>query len=108
MSEIRVVTPRGRIDAATSPQLEEELQRCLAAGCLRLVVDFSEVRYLSSSALKVLLVTLREARAQGGDIRLAALCERVREIFEIAGFHHLFALDGTVDEAREALSASAG
>jgi anti-anti-sigma factor len=105
MSEIRVVTPQGRIDAATSPQLEEDLRRCMAAGCLRLVVDFSEVRYLSSSALKVLLVALREVRGQGGDIRLAALCERVREIFEIAGFHHLFALDETVEAALVALSA---
>jgi anti-anti-sigma factor len=101
--EIGIITPRGRIDAATSPQLEADLHRHMAAGQLYLIVDFSEVRYLSSSALKVLLVTLREVRRQGGDIRLVALCDRVYNIFEIAGFEKLFAIDGSVKEARTAL-----
>ena len=105
--EIGIVTPRGRIDAATSPQLEAVLRSHMAAGRLHLIVDFSEVRYLSSSALKVLLVTLREVRRQGGDIRLAALGDRVYHIFEMAGFQRLFAMDGSVGEARAALETGA-
>lgn len=105
--EIGIVTPQGRIDAATSPQLEVALHDHMAAGRLHLIVDFSDVHYLSSSALKVLLVTLREVRHRGGDIRLAALRDRGYDILEMAGFHRLFAIDGSVEEARAALEAEA-
>jgi len=101
--EIGIVIPRGRIDAATSPQLESDLRDHMAAGRCHLIVDLAEVRYLSSSALKVLLIALREVRTRGGDIRLAALEVRVRDILEMAGFHRLFVIHGSVEEARAAL-----
>lgn len=103
-----IVAPQGRIDAATAPQLETDLRNHMIAGRLCLVVDFSQVYYLSSSALKVLLVVLREVRNEGGDIRLAALGDRVYDIFEMAGFHKLFAIDSTVEDAVGALKASPG
>lgn len=102
--EIPIVTPRGRIDAATSSQLEAALRCHLEAGCRHLIVDLAEVHYLSSSALKVLLIALREVRQAGGDIRLAALRTRVYDVFEMAGFHRLFAIDASVAEAQAALA----
>ncbi|MBU0491693.1 MAG: STAS domain-containing protein [Chloroflexi bacterium] len=104
--EICVVCPQGRIDAATAPQLEADLRQHIVDGRLWLVVDLAQVRYLSSSALKVLLVTLRQVRQHGGDIRLAALQDRVYDIFEMAGFHRLFAIDESVPEAQAALRAA--
>ncbi len=104
--EIPVVAPRGRIDAATSSQLEAVLRDHMEAGCRHLIVDLAEVPYLSSSALKVLLIALREIRQVGGDIRLAALEARVYDIFEMAGFHRLFAIDASVADAQAALMAA--
>jgi anti-sigma B factor antagonist len=56
------------------------------------VVDLSEVAYVASAGIKALLVGLRRARLLDGDVRLAALNDRVREVFEMSGFDQVFGI----------------
>ena len=96
------VIVEGRLDAATVPTLEQALQRLLFDGQAKLVVDLGGVNYISSSGLRALLTTRRQARSRGGDVYLCALHPRVKEIFEMVGFMSVFGVHATRDEAAAA------
>ncbi len=103
---VRIV-PQGRLDAVTVPSLEAALEDRLAAGTVRLLVDLSEVNYISSSGLRVLLSVRRKAQAGGGDVMLCGMSPRVREVFEMIGFDQLFRVFAQADEAAAALANTA-
>ena len=83
---------RGALDMATTPALEERLEAEIRESCGAFVVDLSEVDFLDSSGLRVLL------RARGllgrEDRALAVICPhgRVRRVFELSGLSTVFAL----------------
>jgi anti-anti-sigma factor len=101
--DIWVVTPEGRINVPTARSLEEAVNNLLDEGRKRVVVDLGEASYITSLGLKTLLVAQRRARSLGGDLQLAALTPRMREIFEMAGFHEVFAIHTTIADAAESL-----
>lgn len=103
---IEVIQAEGRLDAEAAPALESALNTALSAGHTRIVLDLSKVTYISSSALRVLVGAWRRARAQGGDIVLASLSPRVREILEMVGFNRVFTIRETASQAVSALTAS--
>ncbi len=86
------------------PALEESLQAELSAGHSELILDLSEVSYLSSSGLRALLRARRQAQAAGGDLVLADMSARAHEIFEMIGFTNLFRVFEHVAEAVAALT----
>jgi anti-anti-sigma factor len=85
-----VVTVQGRVDAAAAPNLESQLQATLARGDVHIVVDMSDVSYISSSGLKVLLAALRQARRGQGQLILCSLQPQVTAIVEMIGFDQVF------------------
>jgi len=102
--QIYRVAPQGRLDAVTVPALEAAIDEQLNARHFRLIIDLSEVAYLSSSGLRVLLRARRQAQAGGCDVVLCALNERVAEVFEMIGFNNLFRIFATAAEAAAALA----
>jgi anti-anti-sigma factor len=99
---VYTVQPSGRIDAATAPELGKALQGLLAAGQTCLIVNLDAVRYLSSGALRVLLVTIKEARRLGGDVKLCCLQPNVYRVFKLSGFTQIFEIHDTEETAARA------
>ncbi len=97
--DIWAVTPEGRIDVPAARSLEDALSELLDQRHIRIVVDCSQATYIASSGLKTLLAALRRAQSLGGDVRLAALGERMLEIFSMAGFDRVFAIHADATEA---------
>ncbi len=97
----------GRCDSTTRDAFKSSLEpyvgSCRADGD-RLVLDFSELDYISSVGLRILMVAARQCRAQGGTIVVAALPRLVREIFEISRFDREFQCFGSVREALSEVS----
>ncbi|HEY7961956.1 MAG TPA: STAS domain-containing protein [Solirubrobacteraceae bacterium] len=93
-----VISVEGELDLSTAPRLKWMLIDALEAGASQLVVDFSRVVFLDSTALGVLVGVTRSLDAQA---RLAIVCARpnVLEIFEFAGMEGVFAIFPTLDEA---------
>ncbi len=74
----------GRLDTATSPALEAELNQSLA-GVEKLVFDFTSLEYLSSAGLRVLLGAQKIMNKQG-EMTVKNVNETIMEIFEVTGF----------------------
>ena len=68
---VAVVSVSGRIDTSTSAQFEETITELIDKGHFNLVMDFSEVEFLSSSGLRILVTTRKKLREMGGDVVLA-------------------------------------
>ncbi len=80
-----LVRPEGRLDTVRAPMLDKELQPYLA-GVSRIVMDLSEVEYISSSGLRLLLWLAREMEARGGEAQVTHANQAVRHVFELTGF----------------------
>lgn len=85
-NHVTVVAVIGSLDALTAPALAEFFNAQLAAGNSKLVVDLAKLDYTSSAGLRVLLNTVKDARARGGDLRLAAAQLSVKKVFDLSGF----------------------
>jgi anti-sigma B factor antagonist len=99
---------KGRMDAATAPAAEEHLTRLIEGGSRNIVVDCSELEYISSAGLRVLLSALKKLKQCGGHLTLASLLPEIRKVFEIAGFHRLFAIFPGVSEAIDSTERTQG
>lgn len=73
----------GRLDTNTSPQLETELETCLG-DVKKLTFDFSDLEYISSAGLRIVLMMHKQMRKGGFTVRNVS--PMVMEVFEITGF----------------------
>ncbi len=105
-SEFITLTPRGRLDAANAPALEAELKQNIAAGHVRILVDMSGTRYISSNGLRALLAAERNAKKHGGAVKLCRLSARLVEVFEMAGFDRVFDIYASREEAAKSFPAT--
>ncbi len=79
----------GRLDAATSPEVETQIVAALDRSGAWLV-DLSEVVYISSAGLRVLLLLAKRLQGKNGKLALCGLSDGVREVFDISGFSLIF------------------
>lgn len=79
-----VLKVSGRLDTTTAPELEAVIKNELD-GVEDLTIDFSDLDYISSSGLRVLLAAQKKMNAQGS-MKIANPNEIVREVFEVTGF----------------------
>ena len=84
--DVTVVAVAGSLDALTADALTDALQAEVRAGRTRLVASLADLEYTSSAGLRVLLATLKDARRLGGDLRVAAMRDRVRRVLDLSGF----------------------
>ena len=78
------VSIEGRVDTATSPQLDAELMDSLD-GITTLILDFTDVEYISSAGLRVLLRTQKTMEGQG-EMKVTGANETIMDIFDVTGF----------------------
>jgi anti-sigma B factor antagonist len=76
-----------RLDTTVAPELKAYFLMSIEAGEKNFLLDLSAVKYADSSGLGALLLGLRQARDNGGDMKIFAVAPRVRKLIEIA---HLF------------------
>jgi len=91
LGEQTLLKPDGSITIDSSPELRRVLLQILKApDSRRLTLDFSEVDYIDTSGLAVLIEALRSARHLGKSLQLKGLRERPRYLLESTGVLGLF------------------
>ncbi|HNY07411.1 MAG TPA: STAS domain-containing protein [Bacteroidales bacterium] len=94
-----IINLTGRLDTSNYGDLEKKLLGFIEKGEKDIVVNCSDLVYISSSGLRVLLMALKKVTAAGGKFYLCCLQNNIREIFEIAGFTSIFSLFDTLEES---------
>jgi anti-sigma B factor antagonist len=95
-----LVKATGRIDSQTAPQLAEVFEALTEAERFKIVFDMSEVEFLSSAGLRVLINVQKTCkRWNRGELVLANVTQRIQETLDLAGFVPLFRFSDDVLEA---------
>jgi anti-sigma B factor antagonist len=81
----------GRLDTTTAPELETTIDGC-AAGIKELVLDCSELEYVSSAGLRVILKAQKLMNTQG-TMKLTHVNETIMEVFDITGFVDILTIE---------------
>jgi anti-sigma B factor antagonist len=86
VGNVTVVSIQGSLDTLSAPQLARLFSRQIAEGNVQLVAELGQLEYTSSAGLRAMLGAVREARQQGGDLRLAAAQPQIQRLLELSGF----------------------
>ena len=96
MYAIAVVAVRDRIDAFTAPELRGRLEQLLAEGITRFVLDLTDVPFLDSAGMAVLVSLLKRARSSQGDVRLVwPKKDEAQRVLRLTKFDRVFEMAET-------------
>ncbi len=86
-----MIALEGRLDTASAPELEKELQESLP-GTEELIFDLESLDYVSSAGLRVFLFAAKTMRKQGS-MKLVNVSEVIYEILEVTGFSEILTIE---------------
>jgi anti-sigma B factor antagonist len=92
-----------RLDATSAKTFEDRILGVINSGTQRLVVDLSQLEYVSSSGLRVFLLAAKRLQTTNGKITLCGLQDQIRQVFDLAGFSSILSIYGSREEALKGL-----
>ena len=99
-SGVAILRLQGKImggpDATT---LHEKLHELIDNATLSVVVDLTEVDWMNSSGLGILIGGLSALRKSGGDLRLSSATEKIEEVLRITKLDRVFTIYANTDDA---------
>ena len=81
----------GRLDTQTAPDLENELDSILS-GLKELTFDMTNLEYVSSAGLRVILKAQKAMNTQGS-MKLTGVNDSIMEVFDITGFLDILTIE---------------
>ena len=90
VGSVNVIDLKGYLDAHTAPELETEFNRLINGNNFKIVVNFNDLKYISSAGLGVFMAYVETMRENSGDIKFSNLKEDVFNIFDLLGFPVLY------------------
>lgn len=80
----------GRLDTAASQQFSIDMQPLLDNADKAIVMDCTDMEFISSSGLRLFLTLRKETIAKGGSVTVKGVSDDVKQVFTITGFYSLF------------------
>ncbi|MBN2072190.1 MAG: STAS domain-containing protein [Candidatus Krumholzibacteriota bacterium] len=99
VEDVVVLKLSGLVDSGTSQLLEDRFNNLISNGNVKIVVDLSDVDYISSAGWGIFVGEIKGVRRDSGDIRLAGMRPDVREVFDLLEFNALLTPYGNREEA---------
>lgn len=94
-----VVHAVGELDLHTAPMLQTELEQAIAAGANLLVADLSQVDFMDSTGLSVIVATVAALRELQGELRVVSATDRISKVFTLTGVDQQVGMFSSVAEA---------
>ena len=98
-NDIVILQLKGRLDTLSSRTLGETIDQLISQKEHHLIIDLSELIFISSSGLRILLSTAKRMSQLKGKLALSGLQKKVKEVFDVAGFSMLFKLFPSAEDA---------
>ena len=89
---VTVVAAVGNIDTNTFEPFMKKTKELIDGGARYILVDLTNVPYMSSAGLRVLVAMHKAAKKSGGGLCLAQPSDRVREVLDLAGLTPVFVI----------------
>ncbi len=103
VQDVNVVKLSGDLDGNTAPNVQAQIMT-LALPKVKMILDMSQVAFMSSAGLRMLLVMYRTINSQSGKVVLVGLSEEIRDTMLMTGFLDFFTYLDTLDDGLKKLS----
>ena len=80
----------GRLDTAAAAEVASDFQALAEQAAKHIILDCSQLEYISSSGLRLFLTLRKESAAKGGKLQVRAINADIRQVFMMTGFISLF------------------
>ena len=97
-SDRQVLMVFGEVDLATSPDLDVAIIAALESGTESLVIDLTDVTFMDSSGLGVIVRGLKRCREADKDLDLIISNERVLKVFGITGLDQVIPIHASIED----------
>ena len=85
-----IATLAGEMDTAAAVEAEETLKPLQATNGKDVYIDCTELEYIASSGLRILLAILKSAKANGSRVVLRHVNDDIKNVFKLTGFINIF------------------
>lgn len=99
IENVTILSIKGRADVSNAPKLESACKKILEQNEKNIIIDGTQLDFISSAGLRVLLKLAKEIKKSAGRLAVAHVNDLVRNIFEISGFVELFPIFDNVVKA---------
>lgn len=89
----------GRLDALSSESAQQKVLAIIKQGENNVLLDFTEVNYLSSAGMRMLLAIFKHLHEVSGRLAVCSVDDGVMEVLKMSGFDEVFEVFPTQDEA---------
>ena len=103
VQDVNVVKLVGDLDGSNASTVQAQIMP-LAVANVKMILDMSEVSYMSSAGLRMLLVMYRTINSKSGKVVLVGLSEDIQDTMSMTGFLGFFTYLETLDEGLKNLS----
>ena len=102
--KVMVVELDGELDGKTAPEVQEKVLPLIEPGA-QVLLDMTDVPYMSSAGLRMLLSLYRQVTAKKGKVVLHGVADGIRDTMSVTGFLKFFVIHETVEAGVTALEA---
>ena len=93
-----VITVSGEVDLATSPDLDVAIIAAIESGTSSVAIDLTDVSFMDSSGLGVIVRGLKRCREADKDLDLVITNERVLKVFGITGLDQVIPIHASIKD----------
>ena len=104
VGSVVIVKLAGQLDASAAQLADKRFGELVAGGNPRVAIDMSELDYISSAGLRVLLVFAKKVGQSNGKVALFDLVPVVHNVFTVSGFDRIFPIHAGLSAAIAAVS----
>jgi anti-sigma B factor antagonist len=97
-SDRYLITVSGEVDLATSPDLDVAIIAAIDSGATSVVIDLTDVSFMDSSGLGVIVRALKRCREAENDLDLVITNERVLKVFGITGLDQVIPIHASIQD----------
>lgn len=100
---VMIIATADRVDSSSAPEMELYLAGLINETSDNIILDFSDLKYISSAGLRVVLSTAKKLKEQDRTLVLSGLAGPVKQVFQLSGFFTIFKIFDTAGLALESL-----
>lgn len=103
-SDVMILYPKGSLDSLTAAELEKTLNSLIAKKINRIIVNLSQINYISSAGWGIFTSIIKQVRSSNGDLKLSGITKDIQDIAELLGIPDLIPTYRTDQEAVQSFS----
>jgi anti-sigma B factor antagonist len=102
--DVQIMSIGGQLDAFTVSDLKNELKKLTDANRIKIILNLGKVDYANSTAIGAIVATAQQLRKRKGDVKLCAMTDEIRKVFDLVGASKILEIFKTEQEAQKSFS----